>query len=256
MRQLGKAAVVITLAVAAAACGDDDDPAGLGPIDTPTFDGAGDTDEVGVTTSTIDAGDPIEPGAAPADGSTTTAPTGVADTGGGGTTGERPPVESVAFDDPVGDATPGVGPQPPPSWTDLAGGSLERQGDAYRLTIRLGGDAPATASGAQTMNVATFFDIDGDNGIEHELWVNLGADGWGPVWYDERGGAIPGEASNVTVVVDGDEVRLLFPDVMIDRPDRLRFSMASEYGELAQIGSSFARRDDAPDGDRAVSFPA
>lgn len=253
MRRLGKTAVVIALVVTATACGDDDDPAGLDAIDTPTFEDDVDSGDGAVTTSTVASGDPIEPGAS-GEGSTTTIDMG--EPAGGGTDGGPPPIESVSFDDPLGDATPGVGTQTPPPWTDLAGGSLERQGNAYRLTIRLGGEAPATSSGAQTMNVATFFDTDGDSGIEHELWVNLGSGGWGPVWYDDRGGAIPGEASNVTVIVEGDEVRLLFPDVMIDRPDRLRFSMASEYGELAQIGSSFARRDDAPDGDRAVAFPA
>ena len=104
------------------------------------------------------------------------------------------------------------------------------------------------------MNIATFFDVDGDGGVDHELWVNLGDAGWGPTWWTgDR--ARPGEASNVTVEVRGNEVRMLFPDVMLDQPERLRFSVASEYGELSVIGSDFAHRDDAPDDDRAVSFP-
>ena len=254
MRRLGKVAVLIAFAVAASSCGDDDDPPGLQAIETPTFEDAGDGVVDGLTTSTLESGDPIDPPPTSERATTTVAPASE-DPPGASTTGP-PAIESVSFDDPVGDATPGVGMPSPPPWTDLAGGSLERQGNAYRLTIRLGGAAPATSSGERTMNVATFFDIDGDGAVEYELWVNLGAAGWGPVWYDDRGGATPGEASNVTVVVEDDEVRLLFPDVMIDRPERLRFSMASEYGELAQIGSSYARRDDAPDGDRAVAFPA
>lgn len=161
--------------------------------------------------------------------------------------------EIVSFDDPIGDAVGGLD-QDPPAWADLAGASLERQGNAYRLTVRLGDVAPEPAPGSATMNVATFFDVDGDGGIDHELWVNLGESGWGPVWY-EGDRAYPGEASNVTVVVEGDEVRMLFPDVMLDQPERLRFSVASEYGELSVIGSSYAHRDDAPDGDQSVSFP-
>lgn len=163
------------------------------------------------------------------------------------------PKEMVSFDDPVGDAVGGLD-QDPPKWADLAGATLERQGNAYRLTVRLGDTAPETAPGAATMNVATFFDVDGDGGIDHELWVNLGDAGWGPTWWTgDR--ARPGEASNVTVSVEGDELRMLFPDVMLDQPERLRFSVASEYGALDVIGSDFAHRDDAPDGDRAVEFP-
>jgi len=163
------------------------------------------------------------------------------------------PREIVQFDDPLGDVVGGLDDDPP-RWADLAGVSLERQGNAYRLVVRLGDAAPESAPGAATMNVATFFDVDGDGGIDHELWVNLGPDGWGPTWWTgDR--AHPGEASNVTVAVEGDELRLLFPDVMLDQPDRFRFSLASEYGDLEVIGSSYAHRDDAPDGDQAVSFP-
>ena len=255
MGRLEKTAVLVALllAVSASACGGDDDDDGLEAIDTPTFAEQGD-EEAGVTTSTVGSDDAITTTTG-GSGATATTVAGGADQL-GTDPDAPPPIESVSFDDPVGDATPGVGTGTPPAWTDLAGGSLERQGNAYRLTIRLGGDAPETAPGAETMNIATFFDVDGDAGIEYELWVNLGSEGWGPVWYDDQGNAAPGEASNVTVIVEGNEVRMLFPDVMLDAPDRLRFSIASEYGELAQIGSDFARRDDAPDGDQAVSFPA
>jgi hypothetical protein len=253
MGRLEKAALLLALAMAAAACGGDDER-GLDPIETPTFEEDG--DGAGVTTSTVGSDEAITTSTAASGASTTTVDDGSTDGDGGGGSSGSPRLESVSFDDPVGDATPGVGTSTPPAWTDLAGGSLERQGNAYRLTIRLGGDAPQTAPGRETMNVATFFDVDGDPGIEYELWVNLGAEGWGPVWYDDQGNAAPGEDSNVTVIVEGNEVRMLFPDVMIDKPNRLRFSMASEYGELAQIGSSFARRDDAPDNDQSVAFPS
>jgi hypothetical protein len=245
MGRLGSAALV-AIVVAAAACGGDGDgrdaQEGLGPLEAPTFP----DDEGGST----DTGSTVESTDDPA-GSTTTA----VDGGGPVTTTGAAPAESVSFDDPVGDATRGTGISQPPSWTDLAGGELERQGNAYRLTIRLGGTAPETQSGSNTMNIASFYDTDGDGRIDYEIWVNLGPDGWGPVWYDDQDHAAPGEDSNVTVVVDGDELRLLFPDVMLDAPDRLRFSIASEYGPLTSIGTDLARRDDAPDDDRAVSFP-
>ena len=255
--KLSKAAVV-ALVLATAACGGGDDDTeradgGDGGITTPTFE---EEDRTAPTTSTSGAG-----------GTSSTSPDGASSsTTPGGGPGEATPTATasgsaasanrrVAFDDPVGDATSGQTVGTPPSWSDLAGGSLEREGDAYRLTIRLGGAAPQTAPGAETMNIATFFDTDGDGAVERELWVNLGANGWGPVWYDDKGNAAAGERSNVTVVVEGDEVRLLFPDVMLEKPDRLRFSMASEYGPLTVIGTDQARRDDAPNDDRVVSFP-
>lgn len=240
MRRL-LAIMVVTSAIAAGCGGgdggDDGDASGVGPSETPTFSG---------TATDVQR----------SDGSSDTAPT-TASTGGpaDATTTTTKRVQMVSFDDPVGDATPGVGAGQPPAWTDLAGGSLERQGNAYRLTVRLASEAPQTAPGPETMNIATYFDIDGDDGVEYELWVNLGRSGWFPVWYDDKGNAIRGDDTNVTVVVEGDEVRLLFPDVMIDEPEQLRFSIASEYGPLTSIGSSTARRDDAPDGDRAVAFP-
>ena len=251
-------AAVLATMVVAGGCSNDDEPADdraggdRGEMSTPTFVDEGEGDPV--PTSAAD-GELVAPtttgGTGPSEPAPSTAPEGpgAVTTAAGGA-----PKESVAFDDPVGDATPGIGTTPPP-WTDLAGASLERRNNAYRLSIRLGGPAPQSAPGAETMNIATYFDIDRDGDVEYELWVNLGPHGWGPVWYDDKGNAAPGDRSNVTVVVEGDRVRLLFPDVMIDKPNRLRFSVASEYGPLSSIGSSTARRDDAPDDDQAVAFP-
>jgi hypothetical protein len=237
-------ALVLAALVAVAACSGGDDEPSLGPIEPPTFsedDAATTTPSAGTESDpTTEATEDPTAGEAVPDATATTDPVRT---------------ESVSFDDPVGDATPGVGTDDPPPWTDLAGGSLERRGNAYRLTIRLGGEAPQTAPGRETMNIASFYDVDGDGSIDYEIWVNLGREGWGPVWYDDQGNAAPGEDSNVTVVVDGDEVRLLFPDVMLDTPDRLRFSIASEYGELSTIGTDLARRDDAPDNDQSVALP-
>lgn len=247
MRRL--VALLVAGAMVAACSSGDDDEAGLEGLDTPQFEP--DTSAEGAT-STQPAAVEGGPGtssptsAAPGEESAETT-TSVA------AAAPSPQKEIVSFDDPVGDAVGGLD-QNPPKWADLAGASLERQGNAYRLTVRLGDTAPETAPGSATMNVATFFDVDGDGGIDHELWVNLGDAGWGPTWWTgDR--AQPGEASNVTVEVEGDQVHLSFPDVMLDQPERLRFSVASEYGELAVIGSSYAHRDDAPDGDRAVDFP-
>jgi hypothetical protein len=250
MGRLERAAAVAGIVLVATACSGDDDDPGLGAIETPTF---AEDDASGSTTTTPErvVGTP----STVVEGSTTTV---AADRDPGTTTTTTADVrtESVSFDDPVGDATPGVGTGTPPAWTDLAGASLDRRGNAYRLAIRLGGDrAPARSDGTSTMNIASFYDVDGDGSIDFEIWANLGPEGWGAAWYDEEERAAFGEDSNVTVLVEDNEVVLLFPDVMLGTPDRFRFSLASEYGELSTIGSSFARRDDAPDGDRAVAFP-
>lgn len=243
-------AVLAAGALVAACSSGDDEERGLDGLGTPQFEP--DTTAEGATST-----QPVAVEGGPATSSPTTAAPGeeTAETtttvAGASPSPER---EAVSFRDPVGDAVGGLDQDPPP-WADLAGAALERQNDAYRLTVRLGDTVPEAAPASRTMNVATFFDVDGDGGIDHELWVNLGDGGWGPTWWTgDR--AAPGEASNVTVTVEGDELQMLFPDVMLDRPERLRFSVASEYGELDVIGSDFAHRDDAPDGDQAVSFPA
>jgi len=163
----------------------------------------------------------------------------------------------VSVDDPVGDATGGLDDDPP-AWTDLAGARLVRNGDAYGLSVRLGGGTvPQRAPDGRTMNVATFFDIDGDGTVDQEIWVNLGPEGWGAAYYDntDRTGGF-GDDSNVTVIVRDQSLELVFPDVLLDRAERFRFSLASEYGALDVLGSDYARRDDAPDGGEVVSFPS
>ncbi|MFP5323009.1 MAG: hypothetical protein ACLGIC_14355, partial [Acidimicrobiia bacterium] len=71
----------------------------------------------------------------------------------------------------------------------------------------------------------------------------------------EGDSAYPGDQSGATVSVAGSAIHVDFGGAIIGSPASLRFSLASEYGPLEVIGSDFARRDDAPDDDRAVSFP-
>ncbi len=211
------------------------------PTGAPTTAGAA----AATTTSTTTGGATGDPDQPAGSGAPTTEPTT--------TTVLR---QSVTVQDPADDAVGGVGTDPPP-WSDLAGAVLRRTGDAFSLSIRLGGGAaPQSASGNATMNIASFYDIDGDGAVDYEIWVNLGADGWGPTWFDDANHhAAAGPDSSVTVQVQGDSVVLLFPDVLLASAPTFRFSLASEYGEVSTIGSAFARRDDVPDGDRAVAFP-
>lgn len=162
----------------------------------------------------------------------------------------------VALEDPIGDAVGGLDGDPP-AWSDLAGARLVRDGDAYGLSVRLGGGTvPQRAPDGRTMNVATFFDLDGDGSVDVEIWANLGSEGWGAASYDNTDGTGGfGEDSDVTVVVRERSLELIFPDVLLHRAGRFRFSLASEYGALDVLGSAYARRDDAPDGGAVVTFP-
>lgn len=250
---------LLVLALVLSGCGDDDgddDGRGLGELTTPTFapDPDGDSGSASAST-TAAAAAPVNP---PTDGASTVAPDAVAPGPSSTSTppaASPPPQERVSVDDPDDDAVGGLDDDPP-AWSDLAGVTLIRQGNAYGLRVTLaGGSAPTEARGEETMNIASFYDVDGDGGVDYEVWANLGPDGWGGSWFDSDGRAAFGEDSNVSIEVDGAEVVVLFPDVMLDVPDTFRFSVASEYGELGVLTSAFARRDDVPDDDRAVAFP-
>lgn len=51
---------------------------------------------------------------------------------------------------------------------------LTRIGKEFELAIDLAGDVPTRATDDDhTMNVASFYDLDGDGQIDAEVWVNL-----------------------------------------------------------------------------------
>lgn len=262
MRPSSLSALFVAAALVASGCSGDDDERGAEGLSTPTFapadeaDGDDTGDDAGgsTTTTTADEGSTTTEAAAGSGSSTTTAAGEEPVTTTSSTT--SPPQERVSVDDPDDDAVGGLDDDPP-AWTDLAGVTLVRQGNAYALRVQLaGGDAPETSDGESTMNIASFYDVDGDGDIDYEVWANLGPEGWGGSWFDDQGNGAFGEDSNVSIEVDGDEVVILFPDVMLDVPDQFRFSVASEYGGMDVLGSSFARRDDVPDDDQSVWFPS
>ena len=57
------------------------------------------------------------------------------------------------------------------------------------------------------------------------------------------------------VVVDGDELKVLFPPQYVGVATAFRWSLASEYGGYGILGTGADGRDDAPDDDQAVAFP-
>src|SRR5688572_15156967 len=117
---------------------------------------------------------------------------------------------TAAVVDRQGDLTLSV--DPPPAWADLVGGTLIRRADGFELRVRLGGgSAPTTTDEDHTMNIASFYDVDGDGGIDYEVWANLASGGWGGSWRDDRRRTARfGDRAEVAITVAGDEVVLRF----------------------------------------------
>lgn len=106
------------------------------------------------------------------------------------------------------------------------------------------------------MNLASFYDVDGDGEIDYEIWANLASGGWGASYFDnDRGTGAFQEESFVTVHTEADEVVLRFALLHLDRSSRFRWSLASEWGSYEAIGSTSMVRDYAPDGGSAAMFP-
>jgi hypothetical protein len=164
---------------------------------------------------------------------------------------------AAAIVDRAGDVTPSPLDRPP-AWADLLGARLTRRDDGFELRVRLaGGSAPSSTDEAHTMNVASFYDLDGDGRVDFEVWANLASGGWGSSYFDDvRGSGGFQERSGVTVTPEGDEVVLRFPLAHLQRATRFRWSIASEWGRYEVLGTAASARDDAPDDDAAADFPA
>lgn len=195
----------------------------------------------------------------------TSAPGGQTTTTTGGTA-PRPPAQipapvvggatTAAIVDRVGDLTP-TPADPPPPWADLTGATLIRRADGFELRVRLGGDAaPSTTDADHTMNVASFYDVNGDGSIDFEVWANLAARGWGSSYFDNvKRRAFFNDKSGVTVAAEGGEVVLRFPLSKLVHADQFRWALASEWGRYDVLGTVGTARDDAPDHDASARFP-
>lgn len=170
--------------------------------------------------------------------------------------GASPPrILRAEVDDAAGDVT--FSAEPPPEHADLLGTEVVREADGFAVRHELKGGAPPDTDDEHTMNIATFFDVDGDGEVDHHVWANLSSSGWGSAYFDERSGtARYADEDDVDVHVD-DEGRVLvrFPHGHLSDARSFRWSVGSEWGRYEVIGTDTAARDSAPEDHGSVSFP-
>lgn len=190
--------------------------------------------------------------------STSTAPTGAtASTERTGTTGAATtPAPYGSLADPAGDLSASTA-DPPPEWADLRGATLTRLGYELELEIELNAAVPAHApDDERTMNVASFYDLDGDGRVDVEVWVTLADNGWGGAHFDNRSRSAEfAAASEVRAMVEHGRLVVRFPASHLDEASAFRWSIASEWGRFETIGTGLAARDDAPGHNESVTFP-
>jgi hypothetical protein len=167
--------------------------------------------------------------------------------------GDAPPADgpvapvSVSITDPRGDVT-GSTLEPPPAWVDLLGATLTRSVGGWELRVRVaGGQAPDSSGSRQhTMNLAFFADLDGNGAVDAQIWANLADHGWGAGWFPPEPPNRFGDESGIVITTEADEVVLRFPASHLP-VERLRWSVATEWGRYEALGTDLTARDRAPD---------
>jgi hypothetical protein len=203
------------------------------------------------TTATTAATGSASPATATGSRATTTAPAPPSS----GPEGTAPALVTARITDRIGDATPSLLDRPP-AWADLAGATLTRSSSRYELRVRLGGGAaPQRTDGDHTMNVASFYDVDGDGNVDYEVWANVADSGWSGSWFDDRDGVSRyGEDAGVTWTAEGDAIVMRFDAAHVGNAKSFRWSVASEWGRYETLSSPTSSKDDVPDDDLPATF--
>ena len=160
---------------------------------------------------------------------------------------------SVRVDDPAGDLSRSV--EGAPDAADIVAVELSRSGDAVEVRTTFAGAVPTRQSGGKGMNVASFYDVDGNGVVDYEVWASLADDGWGTGHLDRREErATFGPSTGIAVSVQGRTLVTTFPADRIGGAKRFRWSAASEWGSYEAMAASTSARDYAPD-TGAVDYP-
>lgn len=173
----------------------------------------------------------------------------------------RPPQSGPAFldpapvriSDPAGDLTRSL--EGAPGSADIVAVQLDRTGDTVEVRHTFAGPVPARMESDKGMNVASFYDVDGNGIVDYEVWASLADNGWGTGHLDRRERESSfGPSTGIEVSVQGDTLVTRFPLARIGGVERFRWSTASEWGSFESMAASTSARDHAP-GEGAVAYP-
>lgn len=185
--------------------------------------------------------------ARPAGAETETTPGGSGDTGAGDTPAANPTPAGplrASVSDPTGDVRGTL--TGAPTYTDLTGAALTR-GGVFEVRVSFAGAVPARQTDDRIVQVATFYDLDGDGETDYEIWASLADDGWGTS-YRTPGGARFGDDSGARARPEGDDLVISFPLTHLRRADSLAWAVGAQWGTLEQVATGTTSKDNAPDG--------
>lgn len=150
----------------------------------------------------------------------------------------------ASVSDPSGDVRGTLTGAPP--YADLTGATLTR-GDAFEVLVSFAGAVPQRQTDDRIVQVATFYDLDGDGETDYEVWASLADNGWGTS-YRTPNGARYGEDSGATARPEGDDLVITFPLTHLQRADAMSWAVGAQWGTLEQVASGTTSKDNAPDG--------
>lgn len=156
----------------------------------------------------------------------------------------------AAVSDPTGDVRGTLTGAPP--YADLTGAALTR-GDAFEVRVSFAGAVPQRQTDDRVVQVATFYDVDGDGETDYEVWASLADDGWGTS-YRTPDGARFGADSGARARPEGNDLLITFPLTHLQRAERTAWAVGVQWGTLEQVASGTTSKDNAPDGGWAA-FP-
>lgn len=143
-----------------------------------------------------------------------------------------------------------------PEYADLRAGSIEIDGDRVTLSVSFATETPETSDDDHTMNVASFYDVDGDGTVDYEVWANLSSTGWGTSWFDNgRKQALYGSDDEVEVEVTPAALVLTYPRSYLGDARTFRWALAAEWGTYEALTTGRMTSDRAPDDGRPARFP-
>lgn len=154
--------------------------------------------------------------------------------------------------DPAGDLSQSL--EGAPASADIVAVELSREGSMVEVRTTFAAAVPTRMSGDKGMNVASFYDVNGNGVIDYEVWASLADNGWGTGHLDRREErATFGPSSGIEVAVEGRTLVTRFPVDRVGGAQTFRWSAASEWGSYESMAASTSARDYAPD-DGAADF--